>query len=197
MAIINRLSRFLKADMHAVLDHIEEPELQLKQAVREMGEELIKTETHMQQLQYELEDIEDRQRTIDVLVSKTDEEITICFENNNEDLVRNLIRRKLETKEMSKATSQRKDQLEKLLNSVKKQQDQQASLYTSMQQKSELISTNSKCRPDSSHIHSGIADTSIFSVKDSDIEVALLKERQRFSSKNKVSNKQSKSNKSV
>ena len=36
MALITRLSRLFEADFHAVLDRIEEPELQLKQAVREM-----------------------------------------------------------------------------------------------------------------------------------------------------------------
>ena len=36
MALINRLSRLFKADFHAVLDQIEEPELLLKQAIREM-----------------------------------------------------------------------------------------------------------------------------------------------------------------
>ena len=40
MALIKRLSRLFAADLHAVLDQIEEPEALLKQAVREMEEEL-------------------------------------------------------------------------------------------------------------------------------------------------------------
>ena len=40
MALINRVARLFKADFHAVLDQIEEPELLLKQAVREMEDEL-------------------------------------------------------------------------------------------------------------------------------------------------------------
>jgi phage shock protein A len=43
MALITRLSRLFQADMHAVLDKIEEPELLLRQAIREM-EEFIATD---------------------------------------------------------------------------------------------------------------------------------------------------------
>ncbi len=40
MALITRVSRLFQADFHAVLDRIEEPEVLLRQAVREMEEEL-------------------------------------------------------------------------------------------------------------------------------------------------------------
>ena len=36
MALITRVSRLLRADLHAVLDRVEEPEVLLRQAVREM-----------------------------------------------------------------------------------------------------------------------------------------------------------------
>ena len=40
MAIVNRIRRLFRADVHAVLDIIEEPEAILKQAIREMQEAL-------------------------------------------------------------------------------------------------------------------------------------------------------------
>lgn len=36
MALINRATRLFRADLHAVLDRIEEPDILLRQAVREM-----------------------------------------------------------------------------------------------------------------------------------------------------------------
>ena len=36
MALINRMSRLFTADIHAVLDRIEEPNVLLKHAIREM-----------------------------------------------------------------------------------------------------------------------------------------------------------------
>ena len=44
MPIINRISRLFTADLHAVLDRIEEPEALLKQAIREMEEEAAASE---------------------------------------------------------------------------------------------------------------------------------------------------------
>ena len=44
MALINRMSRLFTADVHAVLDRIEEPDVLLKHAVREMEEELARGE---------------------------------------------------------------------------------------------------------------------------------------------------------
>ncbi|MFV2090729.1 MAG: PspA/IM30 family protein, partial [Pseudomonadales bacterium] len=40
MVLITRISRLFTADVHAVLDRIEEPEVVLKQAIREMAEEV-------------------------------------------------------------------------------------------------------------------------------------------------------------
>ena len=44
MALITRVARLFRADLHAVLDRIEEPDVLLKQAVREMEEELASEE---------------------------------------------------------------------------------------------------------------------------------------------------------
>ena len=40
MTLIARVSRLFRADLHAVLDRVEEPDLVLRQAVREMEEDL-------------------------------------------------------------------------------------------------------------------------------------------------------------
>ena len=44
MALINRMSRLFTADVHAVLDRIEEPDVLLRQAIREMEEALERSE---------------------------------------------------------------------------------------------------------------------------------------------------------
>ena len=53
MALIKRLSRLFAADLHAVLDQIEEPEALLKQAVREMEEELARRAARLKALERE------------------------------------------------------------------------------------------------------------------------------------------------
>ena len=67
MALITRVSRLFQADFHAVLDRIEEPEAILRQAVREMEEELARDEqrsTMLQQEQRQLADPRIRAQTV-------------------------------------------------------------------------------------------------------------------------------------
>ena len=53
MALITRVSRLFRADLHAVLDRIEEPDVLLRQAVREMEEALARDEQRLKALNYE------------------------------------------------------------------------------------------------------------------------------------------------
>ena len=72
MALINRVARLFKADFHAVLDQIEEPELLLKQAVREMEDELAESEQRIRVCTHDQEALAIRKREID---SKAHEDI--------------------------------------------------------------------------------------------------------------------------
>ena len=40
MPLVDRVARLFRADLHAVMDRIEEPDVLLRQALREMEEEL-------------------------------------------------------------------------------------------------------------------------------------------------------------
>jgi len=51
MLLISRISRLFRADLHAVLDRIEEPEALLRQAIREMEELLAQDEQRSRLLQ--------------------------------------------------------------------------------------------------------------------------------------------------
>ena len=57
MALVNRISRLFSADFHAVLDRIEEPDLLLRQAIREMEEELAKSEQRIRCLERDQADL--------------------------------------------------------------------------------------------------------------------------------------------
>ena len=57
MAIINRVSRLFTADIHAVLDRMEEPVVLLRHCIREMEEELADSERRVKALACEREQI--------------------------------------------------------------------------------------------------------------------------------------------
>lgn len=180
MAIINRLARLFKADLHAVLDHIEEPELQLRQAVREMEEELAATDNQIQGRKYEMEDLEERKASVAELLEQTDREITVCFENDNPELARGLVRRKLESREMQSALEKAHGKAAKQLRALQAQREEFAALHESMQQKYQLV----RSKPGSgSRVEDAAMD--VFAIHDSDVEVALLQEQKRFNAQRK------------
>ncbi|NNF16984.1 MAG: hypothetical protein HKN70_09565 [Gammaproteobacteria bacterium] len=178
MAIFNRMARLFKADLHAVLDHIEEPELQLKQAVREMREELLATESKIQGLEHRLDDLAERKKTVEAAIARSDEEITVCLENDNQDLARGLVRKKLESKELLAGIEQSRGKATKRLKSLRDQHQEFTALHDSMQQKFELV----RARQEPAH-DLRVVGSDVSTVKDSDVEVALLQEMQRFKSR--------------
>ena len=44
MTLLTRISRLFRADFHALLDSLEEPDVLLRQALREMEEEMLRDE---------------------------------------------------------------------------------------------------------------------------------------------------------
>ena len=108
MALITRLSRLFTADMHAVLDRIEEPEVLLKQAIREMGDELVAAERRIRWSHQELAHIARQEEEAGEAIRTAAAELDVCFAAQQDDLARRLIRRRLEAEAQLKALAKRR-----------------------------------------------------------------------------------------
>ena len=73
------MSRLFTADVHAVLDRIEEPDVLLKHAIREMEEELARSEQRVKQLEHERSSLADRHRKVQAVLAELGEQLDICF----------------------------------------------------------------------------------------------------------------------
>ena len=60
MALIARVSRLFRADVNAVLDRMEEPEVLLRQALRDMQEALAQDQQVLAKMEKELKQLTDR-----------------------------------------------------------------------------------------------------------------------------------------
>jgi len=114
MALITRVTRLFRSDLHAVLDCIEEPHILIKQAVREMQESNDADEQRVKLLDHEHKQVLSRQADLDQCFGQIKEELDICFESGKDDLARALIKRKLETQRQAKALARKRNSLEKL-----------------------------------------------------------------------------------
>ena len=177
MALINRINRLFRADMHAVLDRLEEPDALLKQAVREMEESISDRQGHLKQLENQRVQLHDRQREFEHALTQIQQELDICFDSGNESLARNLIKRRLETERFSRFLTRKQDKLETSINDIKQSLDDHRNRLASVKQKQELLSEEQ--RPASSEEYN-FPET--VTISEDDIEVAFLREKQQRAS---------------
>jgi phage shock protein A len=176
MALITRVSRLFQADFHAVLDRIEEPEVLLRQAVREMEEELGRDEQRNKVLQHEQKQLITRETELKQSLHDIEEELDTCFESGNDDLARAWIKRKLEAQRFGKNISRKRGALKETLEDLNTRLRENHARLESMQQKAELLAEESaRTRPADNW---SIPD---ITVRDEDVEVAFLREKQHRS----------------
>jgi len=173
MALITRLSRLFNADMNAVLDQIEEPELLLKQAVREMEETLTHNEKQIRLLELENQQNTKKEQDLKQTLADLEKQIALCFKSKKEELAKVLIRRKLELEQLIAALLRKTSTSEDTIVQLKTQFTEQQSQLSSMKQKAEIFSQNTS--------NDSAWDKQTFSVHDEDVEVAFLHEKQKWS----------------
>jgi len=176
MALITRISRLFQADLHAVLDRIEEPEQLLRQAVREMEDDLARDEQGMKVLDHELGQLISRESDVGHSLDEIEAELDVCFESGKDDLARALIKRKLEALRFQKFLSRKREVQERTLSGLKTRLQENRARMHSMRQKAELLAEET------------VADSSMDNwsspdivVRDEDVEVAFLREKQKRS----------------
>ena len=176
MALITRISRLFQADLHAVLDRIEEPEQLLRQAVREMEDDLARDEQGMKVLDHELGQLISRETDIGHSLDEIEAELDVCFESGKDDLARALIKRKLEALRFQKFLSRKREVQERTLSGLRTRLQENRARLDSMRQKAELLAEET------------VADSFVDNwsspdivVRDEDVEVAFLREKQKRS----------------
>jgi phage shock protein A len=172
MALVTRLSRLFQADFHAVLDRIEEPDLQLRQAVREMQFALDQDQQRKQLLQHEADQLDKAVVGIGDKLQALDEELDICIAADKDDLARDLVHRKLAAEKQLQATSDRSTAIDLQGQTLTRQIDEQTQQLTSMKQKLELL-----VKVDDMTVDANFASAEV--IRNEEIEIALLREKQK------------------
>ena len=173
MALINRVARLFKADFHAVLDQIEEPEQLLKQAIRDMEDEVRSAERDLAALEQQQAQIRTRIVQVRTSVSDVDSELDLCFETGSDKLARGLIRKKLEAEKIVSSLQSKAEENEEIISTRNRQAAENTTALESLRQKAEAFAHRSR--------RSGTGDISWMSrelsVDDDEIEIAFLREK--------------------
>lgn len=172
MALITRISRLFEADFHAVLDRIEEPDLQLKQAVREMQFALDQDRQRLKLLQHKADQLAKSTSDLASGLKDFDAELDTCLAAKQDELARDLIRRKLAGDKQLQALQQQSAGVEAQRQQLTAEIDEQSQQLTSMKQKLELLVSDDRVFAGDNFVQTEV-------IRSEEIEIALLREKER------------------
>jgi phage shock protein A len=174
MTLINRTARLFKADLHAVLDRIEEPELLLRQSLREMEEDLDRDQQRLAGLQREIQQLAARGADLGRSLSELDDELDLCFAAANETLARALIKRKLEISRNRESLNNRLQLLTATRADLEARIGENRRRLEDVREKMEVLGVGKGATPGSAQALAGEPG-----IRDEEVEIALLREKQR------------------
>ena len=170
MALITRIGRLFNADLNAVIDHIEEPDVLLKQSLREMQECLLVSQARLKSQQSQFKQLEAYQTQAELKQRQYEEELNVCLAAENDELARTVIRRQLENEINLNDLKNRHDEQDLSIQEQQHLIDEQRRDLQSLQQKVEFLDTT--VTPSPPH-------TTADPISAEQIEVVLLREKQR------------------
>ena len=139
MAIANRITRLFRADVHAVLDIIEEPEAILKQSIREMQEALDLKRARLVRDQKTSLALEGTGSYLKEQLSRVQKDLNLCLKEANEELARKIVGRKLAYEKHMSAVEQRISNLKKALDQQTGEIELQQSQLESIVEKAKMF----------------------------------------------------------
>ena len=171
MALITRVSKLFTADMHAVLDRLEEPEALLKQAIREMADEIAKGETRLKWLVAEVQQLDKRVVQTANAVTELDLQLDSCFDADEDELARAVVRRKLSAQRRATMLEVQRDETKAAVAALETTLDEQRGQLAELQTHAEVLVDDNVQRGGYAHDD--------LTVTNDEVDVALLRERRR------------------
>ena len=169
MTIIHRLSSLFKADVHAVLDKIEEPQLLLQQALRDMAQVVVTNEQELQRLTTAELVLATQQTENEQMRAALRGELDICLAAGKDDLARDLLRRDL-------AAARADTVLGRQLATVRRDATTLREKLATQQR--ELLDLKLRSEHAVHEPSARTHDLRHSAVRDEEIEIALLREKQ-------------------
>ncbi len=93
MGVMTRFMKLCKADIHGVMDQLEDRELLLKQYIREMEEDLGRKETEFEKAEAGHDRAQREYKAYTEEIQKTEQDIAVAIDKNKDDIARFLIRK--------------------------------------------------------------------------------------------------------
>jgi phage shock protein A len=174
MTLLTRFSRLFRADVNAVLDRLEEPDLQLRQAVRDMQEEIEQLQRRCRSREHDLAQFTAQAEEGANALAQIDEQLDLCVAHARDDLARSLVRRKLQIENGLRLLANRRELVARELSGLQERLTDYRQRLQATEHELALLEPREAPPPPT-----GALSFSQLSVTDEDVEVAWLREQQR------------------
>ena len=181
MAIRARIFRLFKADVHSILDSLEDPKAVLAQAIRDMQECLIRDEERTTALKTEALEFGKRIKEAELAHTDVLQKVELCIRNRNDMLAKATVRKKLETERFLGTLHKRMAATTDELAHLSAQLTQKRAKLAEYKEKAALFVENAGTDRDRDDLPSGLDG---IVVSDADVEVALMAEKERLLGEN-------------
>jgi phage shock protein A len=179
MALITRLTRLMRADLHAVLDRLEEPDILLAQALREMEEAVAGDERSLRALVHEHRQVGTRRHAIVERLAQIRDELDTCLGADQDDLARALLRRRLEAERLDAVLARREQALDARIEQLTAELGARRERLEALRAEADLAADQGDPAQMDRPLDLQVAPSP---VRDVDIEIALLAEKRRRAS---------------
>ena len=129
---MTRFTRIFKADIHGVMDQIENKELILKQCLREMEASLSKNKAQLNQLKTALEQNRNEIRQLEREKIKSEQDLNTAIEKEKEDIARLLIKKRLKADQHMEAAARHAESIEKKIEMMTERTEAQKHYYAEL-----------------------------------------------------------------
>jgi phage shock protein A len=174
------MTRLLKADLHGILDGLEEPEEVVKQTIRDMEAALAQKAQTLTTLHATLQRLSAEEATLARTAQEIETHIESCFQAGNATLARSFIRKRLETarqaRQVAGAVAETRRRCASLQQTMAEQREQLAAV---VQQLHVCTATRQQQADVTASRMPGEAGTVI---SEDEVEVAFLQEQRRRAS---------------
>jgi phage shock protein A len=179
MTLITRISRLFKADLHGILDGLEEPQEMIKQAIRDMEEDIAAQERRLEELRATMQRLAREAQETTATMQEIESQIDICFAAGNESLARNLIRKRLEVARRAKGIARAQEETQAQSDGLATRIATHKAQLASVVQKLRAYETTQPRPPWASSPCMPLQGGS--GITDDEVEVAFLEEKRRRS----------------
>ena len=177
MGIMTRFTRLCKADIHGVMDQIENKELILKQCLREMEASLAKKQGKLNQLKTSLDQAQNEIRQLKREKEKNEQDLVTAIKKEKDDIARLLIKKCMETERHMDVSEQHAESIGKKMKMLNENIEAQKHQYAEMQLRSESWLQTTEHRKWEESASGTIPRAAWNSISDEEVELELIKRK--------------------